>query len=240
MNDPKILLTVAARGGSKGVENKNIRNLNGIPLIAHTLKQAQAWGRADKIICSTDSPQIAKIAREYGVEVPFMRPAELATDTAGKLDVLRHAVGAVEELSGKRFDVIVDLDATAPIRKVDDIERAYQLFEKNRPNCLFSVVPARKNPYFNMVEVNKKGYASLCKLPNVPILRRQDAPKVYDLNASIYVYDRKFLINKNTKTVISDKSIIYEMDEWGAVDIDTEADFQIIEYLLSQKIIHLQ
>ncbi|MFH1581691.1 MAG: acylneuraminate cytidylyltransferase family protein [Pseudomonadota bacterium] len=235
----KVLLTIAARGGSKGVKNKNIRDLCGKPLIAHSILQAKKWGKADKIICSTDSAEIASVAREYGAEIPFMRPDELATDTAGKLDVLRHALRSMEEISGDKFDVVIDLDATAPIRKISDIEGSYGLFVEKRPKSVFSVTPARKNPYFNMVEISPDGYAALVRNSGSTIKRRQDAPKVYDLNASIYVYGREYLLDQNTKTAISNKSLIKVMDELSAFDVDNETDFLFIEFLVSRGVVTL-
>ncbi len=235
----KILLTIAARGGSKGVKNKNIRPLCGLPLIAHTIKQAKRWGRADHIICTTDSPVIAKVAKEYGAEVPFMRPAELATDKAGKLGVLQHALKTMEEQTKQQFSVLIDLDVTAPIREIEDIEQAYQTLIINKAKCVFSVTASRKNPYFNMVELNKKGYAVLSKKSKLPIVRRQDAPKVYDMNASIYAYERRFILNEKSKTVFSSRSMISVMGEWSAFDIDTEADFEFIEFLVSKRAIQI-
>ena len=235
----KILLTIAARGGSKGVKNKNIRELCGKPLIAHTILQAKWWGKADKIICTTDSLDISRVAREYGAEVPFLRPPELATDTAGKLDALRHALKSMETLTEMQFSVIVDLDPTAPIRKVSDIECAYQLFLQKKANCVFSVVPCRKNPYFNMVELNAEGFTHLVKTLPVPLLRRQDAPKVFDANASIYIYDREFLLKEETNSVVGARSAVWVMDDFAAFDIDTELDFQFIEFLVEKKLIEL-
>jgi CMP-N,N'-diacetyllegionaminic acid synthase len=235
----KILLTIAARGGSKGVKNKNIRPLCGLPLIAHSIKQAKRWGRADRIICSTDSNEIAQVAEKFGAEVPFIRPAHLATDTAGKLGVLRHALKTVEEQSGQKFSVLMDLDASAPVRRVEDIENVYQTLIKTKAKCVFSVTACRKNPYFNMVELNKKGYAVLVKKLKTTVVRRQDAPKVYDMNASIYAYDRKYILDEKTKTVFSKRSMISIMQEWSAFDIDTEADFEFIEFLVSKGIVKL-
>lgn len=234
MAKENILLTIAARGGSKGVKNKNIRDLCGLPLLAHTILQAKRWGRADKIVCSTDSKKIAAIARRYGAEVPFIRPAHLATDTAGKLDVLAHALKAVEKLSGQRYPVVIDLDVTAPVRKISDIEGAYRLFINKRPKSVFSVTPCRRNPYFNMVEVTPKGYAALVKRPKSPVRRRQDAPRAYDMNASIYVYDRKYLLDDSTKSAVSNRSLIWLMDELSAFDIDCESDIKFIEFLASR------
>jgi CMP-N,N'-diacetyllegionaminic acid synthase len=234
-----VLVTVAARGGSKGVKNKNIRLLCGVPLIAHTIQQAKRWAGAERIICSTDSDQIADVARKHGADVPFMRPPELATDTMGKLEVLRHAVKTVENESGKVYPIIVDLDATAPARKISDIEGALQLFLEKRPKTVFSVVRARRNPYFNMVETDGEGRAVLAKALSSNVKRRQDAPKVYDMNASIYVYDRDYLIDESTQSAISDRSFAYVMDEISGFDIDSELDFQFIEFLVSKGVITL-
>ena len=228
----KILLVIGARGGSKGVPNKNIRELNGIPLIAYTIMQAKQWGKASHIICSTDSDKIAAVALQYGAEVPFMRPSKLAGDKAGKLEVIRHALLKMEEKTGEKYPIIIDLDATSPIRKVADLEGALNLFIEKRPKTLFSVVVARKNPYFNMVEMNDRGYYELVKKPASLVLCRQDAAKVYDMNASIYIYDREYLADPNIRSVLSDRSLVWQMDGASAIDIDTEIDFQFVEYLL--------
>jgi CMP-N-acetylneuraminic acid synthetase len=240
MKKDNILLIIAARGGSKGVTNKNIRPLNGKPLIAHTVLQAKKWGKADRIICSTDSEAIAAAAKEYGAEVPFLRPAELASDTAGKLSVYRHALRAVEAKSGGvKYDIIVDLDVTAPIRKISDIEGAYQLFLDKRPKSVFSVTPCRRNPYFNMVETDQNGYATLAKKAGTGVVSRQQAPKVWDMNASIYVYDRDFILDEQVTSAISDRSLIWEMDSFSAFDIDHEIDFTFIEFLVTKGLVTL-
>ncbi len=239
MPKAKILLTVCGRGGSKGVKNKNIRILCGQPLIVHTLRAAQNWGRANKIICSTDSPEIAQVARQYGAQVPFMRPADLATDSMGKLAVLQHALRTVEEQDKTVYSIIVDLDISAPIRRVSDIEGAYQLFLSRPVDSVVSATNARRNPYFNMLEAQQDGFVKLVKTPVKPFLRRQDAPAVYDMNASIYIYDREFILNPQTKTCLSDKTLVWEMQEWSAFDIDSEVDFQLIEFLVNKGVVTL-
>ncbi|NQU17115.1 MAG: acylneuraminate cytidylyltransferase family protein [Candidatus Saganbacteria bacterium] len=239
MGKRKVLITIAARGGSKGVNNKNIRKIGGLPLIAHTIMQAKKWGKADRIVCSTDSEKIAAIAKKNGVEVPFVRPIELATDTIGKIEVIRHALETVERLSGEKYSIVIDLDVTAPIRKISDIEGAYQLFLSKNPNTVFSVVSSRRNPYFNMVELDANGYFSIVKKTGSSVVRRQDAPSVYDLNASIYVYDRNYLLDKKNKSAISDRSLIFEMHEFSAFDIDSESDLKFVEFLLSQGVVDL-
>ncbi len=239
MGKETILLTVAARGGSKGVKNKNIRELCGKPLIAHTILQAKRWGKAEKIVCSTDSKEIAQVASEYGAQVPFMRPDEIATDKAGKIDALRHALKTMEERDNKKYSILVDLDATAPVRTTDDIERALQLFLDKRPDVVVSVTSCRKNPYYNMLEVGEDGYARVVKRLEERLVRRQDAPVVFDMNASIYVYDREFLLDEKNTSPLSGRTLPVEMDEWTAFDIDTEVDFQLIEFLTQKKLVTL-
>lgn len=235
----KILLTICCRGGSKGVKNKNIRPLCGLPLIGHTINQAKSWGQAAKIICSTDSSEIAQVAKQYGAEVPFTRPPELATDTSGKLAVIQHALKTVEEMDQTQYPIVVDLDASAPIREVSDIEGAYQTFLKHSVDAVVSVTKARRNPYFNMLEEQKNGFAKLVKVPEKPLLRRQDAPAVYDMNASIYVYDREFLLAPGTISSVSGRTRVWEMGEWSAFDIDSEVDFQLIEFLVDKGVVKL-
>lgn len=232
-----LLITICARGGSKGVKNKNIRKLLGKPLIYYTIKQAKEWGRGKHIVVSTDSVVVARIAKDLGAEVPFIRPADLATDTAGKVAVIRHALNSCEQIYGEKYQTVIDLDVTSPIRKVSDLENIYQLFMKKRPKTLFSVVPAHRNPYFNMVEEGEDGKMHLCKEGN--IARRQDAPKVYDMNASIYIYDRKYLLQEGNESAVSDNTIAYLMDDVSRTDIDSELDFKFIEFLVKEKIISL-
>jgi CMP-N-acetylneuraminic acid synthetase len=224
----KILGTICARGESKGVKNKNIRNMLGKPLIAYTIEYFKKWDKADRIVCSTDSIEIADIAKKYGAEIPFMRPSELASDTISKIPVLQHIVNTCEKQNNCKYDIIVDLDPTAPLRKYKFLEEAFKKFVDSDADNLFSVVKAYKNPYFNMVELDKRGYAQLSKAGS--FVRRQDAPRVYALNASIYIYKRDFLLITNS--VFSDKSIIYEMPEIASFDIDRENDFLYIEFLL--------
>jgi CMP-N,N'-diacetyllegionaminic acid synthase len=235
----KILVVVAARAGSKRVKNKNIRNLAGKPLIAHTINQVVRWGKYAKFVFSTDSLKMAAIAKRYGAEVPFMRPAVLASDKAGKVGVIRHALLEAEKIYRMKFDAVLDLDATNPIRTVKDIDNIVSIFKKHKPDCVFSVVKARKNPYFNMVEIDKKGRARLCKKASRVIRRSQDAPKVYDMNASMYVHKRKFLLDPRNPMPYSKKSMIYEMNDASAFDIDTELDFQLVEFLVNKGVVKL-
>lgn len=228
----RILITICARKGSKRVKNKNMRDLMGKPLIAHTIETAKKWGRADRIIVSTDSNEIAEISREYGVEVPFMRPNELASDTAPKLPVIQHAVKYLKDEENEEFDLVVDLDPTSPLRTAEDLENAYNIMIQKNSINLFSVCLARKNPYFNMVELDDKGYAHLSKKLENPVFRMQDTPKVYELNASIYIYWTKYLFDM--ESVINDGSIIYEMPDERSIDIDSEVDFKMVEFFIKE------
>ena len=229
----KILLTIAARGGSKGVKNKNVRALAGLPLIAHSIRQAQRWGRASHIVVTTDSPEIAEVAKQFGAEVPFLRPAELATDTAAKVPALHHALVEMEKLTLQKFDIVADLDPSAPVRTIEDIENGYQEFLKRKPDSIVSVVTSHKSPYFNMVEINKEGWARVSKSTPQPLVRRQDAPIVYSLNASIYFYSREFLIS-NPRSALSERSCVFEMPEVSGMDIDREIDFRFVEFLVQE------
>lgn len=234
-----LLVTVCARAGSKGLKDKNIRSLCGKPLIAYTVEQAVKWGKFSRLVCSTDSKKIGGIARKYGAEVPFIRPRKLANDTAGKAEVLRHALIETERLYGVRFDALLDLDVTSPVRRVRDIENIVNLFKSRRPDCVFSVVKAQRNPYFNMVEEGRKGRIELCKKLPRPAVRRQDAPRVYDMNASMYVYKREFLMNPKNKMPYSGRSLIYEMPQVSRFDIDNELDFKLMEILFRERLIRI-
>ena len=226
-----ILATVCARGGSKGLRNKNILPIGGNPLIAWSVDVAKLWGKARRILCSTDSEEIAAAARAAGAEVPYVRPAELSDDKAGKVAVIRHALAFCEQ-AGEKYDVVVDLDTTAPVRTVRDLDRCLQLFVERRPEILFSVTRARKNPYFNMVERKLDGTLSVAKSPQNVLLRRQDAPQVFDMNASIYFYDARALAEERFDGVLQSRFDIYEMDDFAAFDIDTELDLVVVEAIM--------
>lgn len=232
----KILVTVLARGGSKEVKDKNIRNLAGKPLIAHTIEQVIAWEKYDEFIVSTDSRKIAEIAERLGADVPFKRPAELAGDKTGKLAALRHALIESEKYYNKEFDIVFDLDATAPIRIVNDMDNIVELFLEKMPDSVFSVVKSHKNPYFNMVEENPDGTVSLCKKMSGDIKCRQDAPKVYDMNASMYVYKRDFILDPSTVLPYSGQTYIYEMSKLSGFDIDREIDFKLVELIINEEL----
>lgn len=227
------ICTICARGGSKGVKNKNIRLLLGKPLIAHTILQAQASGLFDCLAVSSDSDEILSIAGSWGADHLIKRPAELATDHAAKLPVIRHCVTQTELLSGSRFDTIVDLDATSPLRTPGDIISCVRLLEERNAANIITGAPARRSPYFNLVEVDDNGVARLSKPLAAPVARRQDAPRCYDMNASIYAWKREVLFD--SPSLFTPDTLLYEMPEARSVDIDTELDFKIVEMLMTEQ-----
>ena len=226
----KVLCTICARGGSKGVKNKNIKEINGKPLIAYTIEQAKESGIFDHIVISTDSDDIATIAKEYGAEVFFKRSAEMASDTAGKLDVIRDAFVRSEEYYEKEYEYLVDLDATAPLRSVYDIVQSFEQFVKDDNDNLITAMPGRRSPYFNLVEVDKNGKVALSKTLDSSVVRRQDAPKSYDMNASIYIWKRDAILNE--KALFLEKTGLYVMPEERSIDIDTPLDYEFVSFLM--------
>jgi len=228
------LCTICARGGSKGVEGKNVRKILGKPLIAFSIEQAKVSGLFDAIAVSSDSSQILKIASTFGVDFLINRPPELATDAAAKLPVIRHCVTEVESMSGLTFETLVDLDATSPLRSVLDIKNAVMLLEESAIGNVITAAPARRSPYFNLIEVDSNNSVKLAKELVIPVNRRQDAPKCYDMNASIYVWKRSALFH--APTLFNPDTGLYVMPEERSIDIDSELDFQFVEFLLSRSI----
>ena len=226
----KILCTNCARGGSIGVKNKNIKRLAGKPLIAHSIQQAKKSGLFDLIAISSDSKKIRDVSIEWGADYVIERPAELATSTAAKLPAIQHAVLEIERMESTKFDIIVDLAATSPLRSVEDLIESLDLFIINTgAGNLITGSLAKCSPYFNLVEENKNGFVNLAKISETPIVRRQDSPRCYDMNGSIYIWKRDILFRD--KTAISDRTILYEMPEERSADIDTEFDFKVAKWL---------
>ena len=228
-----LLITICARGGSKGIPGKNIRTLNGQPLIGYTINCAKLFAKnfnAD-ITLSTDDDEIKKVAAACGLLSEYTRPEFLATDSAGKMDTINDVLQFEEKKNNKQYDFILDLDVTSPLRTQADLIEAFDLLRKdgNAWN-LFSVNPAGRNPYFNMVEQGENGYYSTIKKLPEGIFTRQAAPKVYDMNASFYFYRRSFFAD-NMKSAITDKSMIYVMPHI-CFDLDHPIDFEFMSYLL--------
>jgi CMP-N,N'-diacetyllegionaminic acid synthase len=223
-----------ARGGSKDVKGKNLRELAGKPLIAHSIEQAKKSAMFDAIAVSSDSTEIRDTAIEYGADHAVERPAELASDTAPKVPAIRHCAETVETETGITFDIIVDLDATAPLRSLDDISGAIGLLEESGAANVVSGMPARRSPYFNLVELDGRGRVRLCKPPPAPLACRQDSPECFDLNASVFVWRRQALFS-DLDFVLGDDTLLYVMPEERSIDIDSEMDFRFAEFLMSAR-----
>lgn len=227
------ICTITVRAGSKGVPGKNLRMVAGRPLFAHSVVQAAAAGLFDEIVVSSDSEEILELAPSFGATGIVRRPPEMATDTAGKVPAIAHAVRSTEERTGARYDVCVDLDATSPLRTVDDIRVAVEKFESADVDSLITGAEARRNPYFNLVEEQPDGTVAVSKKPDDAVLRRQDAPRCFDMNGSIYVWRRGSLLDD--QVVFFPSTILYEMPSDRSIDVDSEFDFRIVEWLMAQR-----
>jgi CMP-N,N'-diacetyllegionaminic acid synthase len=228
----KFLITICARGGSKGIPGKNTRLLNNKPLIAYTIDAAKkfASGKDAVIGLSTDSRKIKETAQIFGIVTDYTRPPHLATDNAGKIDTIEDILNFEERKSSGSFDYILDLDVTSPLRTDNDLHDAFEIINNDKEALnLFSVNNANRNPYFNMVEKQENGYYGLVKKGN--FLTRQSAPKVYELNASFYFYRRTFF-NQAEKITITERSLVYVMPHI-CFDLDHPVDFDFLEFLVT-------
>lgn len=220
---------IFARGGSKGLPGKNIRLLGGKPLIAWSIGHALSVKHIDRVIVSTDSETIARVASDYGAEVPFIRPAELAQDESPEWLAWRHALEYLRESTGALPSIMVSVPATAPLRLADDIANCIDLYKKGGADMVITTTVAHRNPYFNMVKANSDGTVSLVNSPDLPIARRQDAPEVFDMATVCYVANPDFIMTSNSHFEGRVKALNVPSDR--AIDIDTLLDFHIAEKL---------
>ena len=229
-----IVAVIPARGGSKGVPRKNIRPLAGKPLIAYAIHTALASRLIDKVVVSTDDEEIASVARQYGAEVPFMRPKELAHDDSPEWLTWQHTIRTLNEMgSTSKMKVFVCVSPTAPLRSVEDVDACIQNFlESDDADTVLAVTPADQNPYFTMVNLNDEGYAQLVVSSDPPIYRRQDAPPVFAITPVAYVLSPDFILSAGSMLEGKVKAVVIPPER--AVDIDTELDFKLAELLLSE------
>lgn len=231
-----ILVTICARGGSKGVPRKNLRELVGHSLLEIAISKSLTLEEDVDIVVSTDDEQIAEVARAAGAKVPFLRPTALATDAAPKFPVLKHALEESERAFNKRYDLIVDVDVSVPFTSPEDMKNAIQIMKDN-PNVdtLVAAYASGHSPYFNMMEENEEGYISISKKPKVELRRRQDAPIVYQLTAGILATRRKVLLERDT--VYTGRVKPYIMPAEKSIMIDTELDFKMAEFLIKENVV---
>lgn len=227
------ICTILARGGSQGVVGKNIRLLNGKPLITWSIEQAIRSKLFDYVVVSSDAQAILEVSKNAGVDLTITRPKELAEDHSPKIPALYHCVTEVETVTGLKFGQIVDLQPTSPLRIVEDIVAASKLQSETGSSSVITGTPSKCSPYFSLVEENADGTVSISKKLSTPVVRRQDSPKCFDMNGSIYVFCRdKFM--RDQKLFFPDTKL-YEMPEDRSVDIDTEFDFLLADYLLRHR-----
>ena len=228
-----IVALICARGGSKGILNKNIKILGGEPLIVISINQAKKLKEVNRVIVSTDSKEIANIATAAGAEVPFMRPENLAEDNSSEWLVWRHALESIKKIDGEYPDILIVVPVTSPLRVEDDLKKCLIEFNKGNADIIITVTNSHRNPYFNMVKINEEGLASLV-IPQVKtIIRRQETPEVYDMTTVAYVTTPKFILEKDG--IFSGKVGHVHIPIERAIDIDNPFDLRIAELLLGVK-----
>ena len=225
----KPLFVIPARGGSKGIPGKNIKPLGGKPLIAYSVEVARQLAPDSDICVSTDDPAIADVVREMGLEVPFMRPDYLATDNCGTYEVLLHAVKFFEKL-GRRYDTMVLLQPTSPLRTADDVRRCLEAYTPD-VDMVVTVVEAASNPYYNCYETDADGFLHISK-GDGSYVRRQDAPKAWEYNGAVYVINIDSL--KQMPLSKFPRRRMVEMERSRSIDLDTPLDWLVAEAVVAQ------
>lgn len=229
INNLRILAIVPARGGSKGIKDKNIKEIEGRPLIEYTIEAAKRCEYIDEIVVSTDSEKIAKVAKKAGAKVPFLRPDELASDTARTIDVVLFTIDQLK-LIGQEYDIVVLLQPTSPLRDEDDICGAIEKYVSCNMKSLVSVSEVSESPILMRQIVDETHMEKLLNINST--IRRQDMAKYYMVNGSIYINKIEEL---NSDTSLNDNVIPYVMDRSHAVDIDDYVDIEVMKYYVNNR-----
>jgi CMP-N,N'-diacetyllegionaminic acid synthase len=240
MNIPKVLGIIPARAGSKGIPEKNIQLLAGMPLIAHSILMAKSCPQITKCIVSTDSEKIAAIAHEYGGDVPFLRPAELARDDTPMWPVVKHALSEMESREHCRYDFVLLLSPTCPVRFPEDVARAIHLLGQD--SRAVGVVAASRpafNPRWVCVDLANDGYMRQSFPDGNLYTRRQDVPEVFRINGVLYLWMRDHVADSEAPHYFTLPHRLLEISEDRAIDIDTANDLRLAELLLRNGIISL-
>jgi CMP-N-acetylneuraminic acid synthetase len=224
---------IFARGGSKGLPNKNVLNFSGKPLIAWSIEQALGVKRIDRLIVSTDSEQIAKIAESYGAEAPFIRPAELATDESPEILAWKHGLKYLKERDGNYPEVFLSIPATAPLRLSSDIDLCLDEFFTKRPNIVVTVSESHRNPYFNMLRIDSEGICQLAITGEEKVSRRQDSIPVYDMTTVCYVAEPEYIEKSNG--ILDGIVRAVHIPRSRSIDIDTMLDFEFAEFIFQKR-----
>lgn len=224
----KILSLICARGSSKGIPDKNITLLCGKPLIGWAIEQALSISFIDHVYVSTDSEIIAQVSKEYGAKVVFKRPANLAKDDTPEFLVWKHAINEIENYSKEKFDFMLSIPATSPLRNNLDIENCIYKLTETECDTVIAITDAHRNPYFNMVKLNSDGIASKI-ISNNDIYRRQDAPLVHDMTTVAFAGKVSFI--KNNSSIYDGIIQTVHVPIERSIDIDTPFDLKIAELL---------
>lgn len=227
---PKYLYLIPARGGSKGIPGKNIKRLAGVPLIGHSIRHALEVAPPEDVIVSTDSERIATVALANGAKVPFIRPAELATDTASSRSVMLHALDFMNQNNPEPYNTIVLLQPTSPLRSPEDIRACIRAFEESGAQMAVTVTDARTNPYYNAFERGEDGFLHISK-GDGRYTRRQDAPKVWEFNGAVYVIDAEALRKEELSRF--ERIVPVEMPPERSIDLDSPADWALAEEMMA-------
>lgn len=228
----RYLVVIPARGGSKGIPRKNIKPFDGKPLIYYSIDAARSIAPDEDICVSTDDDEIIQVVEDYGLKVPFKRPAELATDTAGTYEVLLHALDFYES-KGNHYDALVLLQNTSPFRTAEHVKEALKLYTPS-VDMVVSVKECAANPYYCVFEEDAEGFLHVSKGDGT-IFRRQDAPKVYEYNGAIYIINPESLKHQHMHRF--KKRVKYVMDEMSSFDLDTMTDWKIAEMIKKENLI---
>ena len=229
----KILCVISARGGSKGLKNKNFKDFCGKPLIAWSILQAKNSKYIQDVFISTDSDKISKVSKKYGAKVQFLRSKKLSKSYISKFLVWKNALEILEKKNKIKNDYFLDLDCTNPLRDSSDIDKFIRSFvRKKQLDGLITICNSRKNPYFNMIEKNNKGYLEISKKSKNQPTSRQLSPKVYDQVASMYIFKANYI--KRVKKLYDGKIDGYLLNEHQNFDIDNALDYIIIQQLFKK------
>jgi len=226
INNKKILAVITARAGSKRLPNKNILPLTGKPLIAWTIDEGKKSKYIDKLIVSSDSEIIAEISKQYGAEIPFMRPPELANDKADSISVLKHSI----EFYKDEYDYILLLQPTSPLRSVEDIDSAIEMLNE-KTKAVISVCETEHSPLWSNTLPENLSMANFIR-PDIQNKRSQDLPKYYRLNGAIYIAEINYFYKNNG--FLGTDTNAYIMNQQNSVDIDTELDFRFCEIICNE------
>lgn len=225
----KIVALICARGGSKGIKNKNLLKIKGNSLLQIAINQAKKINFIEDIFVSTDSFRIAREAKKNGALVPFMRPKKLSRDNTPEILVWRHAINFLQNKLNIKPDYVISLPTTSPLRKIFEINLCINKTIKNNLDMLFTVTKSSRNPYFNMIKKNKGKISLVCNNKNKRYFRRQDAPSCYDLSTVCYIFKPNYI--KNNHNLYSGNVDFFEVSKKSSIDIDSRFDYKLAKLL---------